>query len=61
MEQLNLLRKLVDTYIYNALGFCHPLHTLSSSLRNESETIEQSKLEAGATIHMVLSLRGGAL
>jgi hypothetical protein len=27
---------------------------------NDTETIEASKIEAGATIHMVLSLRGGA-
>jgi len=26
---------------------------------NDHETIEQSKIEAGATVHMVLSLRGG--
>lgn len=28
---------------------------------NDTDTIESAKIEAGATIHMVLSLRGGAL
>jgi hypothetical protein len=27
---------------------------------NDNETIEQSKIEPGSQIHMVLSLRGGA-
>lgn len=28
--------------------------------RNDADTIEATKIEAGATVHMVLSLRGGA-
>jgi len=29
--------------------------------RNDTDTIESAKIDAGATIHMVLSLRGGSV